>query len=82
MIDKDLLQKICEENDNDIRSCLSALEFLSRRRRSRAQNLKDEIFLVKKEMAKNLYDVIDDIIMDDKNKSYKGTAKQKNKKFK
>ena len=46
--------KICEQNDNDIRSCLNALEFLGRKK-SMAQpsnTFKDETFLVKKEMAK------------------------------
>ena len=84
MIDHDLLQRLCEQNDNDIRSCLNALEFLARKRANyqSSKALKDETFLVKKEMAKNLFDVIDDILLNDQAKAYKGNKQGQNKKFK
>jgi hypothetical protein len=84
LVDHDSLLKICEENDNDIRSCLNALEFLARKRAisQPINTLKDETFLVKKEIAKNLFDVIDDLLLTSDSKYYKGTNKQKNKKFK
>lgn len=84
MIDHDFLSKICEQNDNDIRSCLNALEFLARKRNNAlsSKNLKDETFLVKKEMAKHLTDVIDDIFVIEDGKAHKGTQRAKNKKMK
>ena len=52
------------------------MEFLSRKRSNKL--LKDEIFMVKKEMTKNLVDVIEDIIKLEKDNKSSLTQKKSN----
>jgi len=74
------LLRICEQNDNDIRGCLNMLDFYARKKSNRL--LKEDIFLTKKELTKNLYDVIDDLIHINKSKGYETQEEKMNPKFK
>ena len=57
------------------------LDFLARKKTNK--NLRDETFLVKKEMTKNLVDVIDDIIRLDRSSSnMSASSNQRNPNFK
>lgn len=56
------------------------MEFLSRKRSNKL--LKDEIFMVKKEMTKNLVDVIEDIIKLEKENKSSSSLTQKKSNFK
>jgi len=81
LIDQDTLLRVCEQNDNDIRGCLNMLDFLARKKSNKS--LKDDIFLAKKEMTKNYFDVIEDLIHIDKanNNTNQTTSFQKKPKF-
>lgn len=75
--------RVCEQNDNDIRGCLNMLDFLARKKSNRS--LKDDIFLAKKEMTKNYFDVIEDLMHIEKTNTttsnYSSTTIQKKPKF-
>lgn len=81
MIDHDTLMRVCEQNDNDIRGCLNMLDFLARKKSNRS--LKDDIFLAKKEMTKNYFDVIEELMHIEKaNTNQHSSLAQKKPKFK
>jgi len=56
------------------------LDFYARKKSNRL--LKEDIFLAKKELTKNLYDVIDDLIHIEKNKGYQTMEEKLNPDFK
>ena len=82
LIDYETMIRLCEINDNDIRSCLNTLELISRNRRdgrgSKLMNnlvLKDNNFLSnKKENTKSCLDIMEDL-------AYKSLKNDKNFKF-
>ena len=83
LIDHETMLRLCEINDNDIRSCLNTLELISRNRRemgrgARPMNnviLKDNNFLSnKKENTKSCLDIMEDL-------TYKSLKNNKGFKF-
>ena len=80
------MTKICEQNENDIRSCLNALEFLARRRANNSKftpSTSKEIFSMQKDHSRGFFDLINDLLRVEKiNSNYMKFTDTNIKKFK
>lgn len=84
LIEHEILMRLCESNDNDIRSCLNTLELITRNKKEgfgsgkKLMNnlvLKEgKILANKKENNKSCLDIVEDLI-------YKNQRKDKNSKY-
>lgn len=79
LIDHEIMVRLCESNDNDIRSCLNTLELISRNKKEgiRTNNIvlkENNLLNNKKENTKTCMDIMEELI-------YKNQRNEKNIKF-
>jgi chromosome transmission fidelity protein 18 len=85
-INSDMLKKICEQNEYDIRSCLNQLELIAKTVKKRGRITRDEysdpsyLMNLSKEFNKGVMSVLDDVIQKPKEGLTKSSTSSRDRK--